>query len=198
MKTLLLIFLLICSLSFAEALRAQVLTGAVYGDASSPEAPGNATSSSLTASPTNFIAFATGDFAGLVLSNSFMITYYGTISGLSTTPLADSINSYFMFSGPDTLPGRTASGTTPNFRFDFNLATVTETSYSGNGIGDFLLTGTVVDTLGVYSSSPADITIDFYNPNYYNFSLQTVPEPSTLSLVTGGLLGLFALRRRKA
>lgn len=179
-------------LAFTCATKAQVLTGSISAWCDGSQA----NSSPMSLFATNFITAATGDFAGIVPNNSLLTPYVGTISGLSTTPLAVSINNYFVFSstGVEGL----VQGTTPINRFEFNLATITEESYNPTtGAATFTGTGTLVDSTGAFSSSPANFTVDFTTANFYTLSLETVPEPATLSLAAAGLLGALVLRRRK-
>jgi hypothetical protein len=90
------------------------------------------------------------------------------------------------------------SGTSPLDRFDFDLATMAEDSYnSTTGAATFTGTGTLVDNAGTFTSSPADITINFSNAHTYTFTIATVPEPGTITLAVTGLLGALVLRRRK-
>jgi hypothetical protein len=183
-------------LAFTCAVQAQVLTGSVTASVPPGEGEygGGATSSSLGLFVTNVISATTGDFVGAVPTDGILTPYLGTINGLSTTPLADSINNYFVFS---TRPPYGGTGTTPPNRFDFDLATITEDSYnSGTGAAVFTGTGTLVDSTGAYSSSPADFTVDFSNANNYTISIVTVPEPGTISLVAAGLLGAWIWRRK--
>jgi len=191
------LFLLVSTaiLAFTGAAKAQILTGSINASVY-PGDQGEATASSLTLFQTNVISATTGDFIGSVPTGGYLTAYYpSTIDGLSTSPLDVSINNYFIFSV--LTPFGSAGGTTPSNRFEFNLQTITETSYSGDGIGDFSGTGTLVDITGAYSSSAADFTLDFTSPGIYSFTLTTVPEPTTISLVATGLLGVLALRRRK-
>lgn len=179
-------------LAFTCATKAQVLTGSISASCDGSQA----TSSPMSLFATNFITAATGDFAGIVINNSLLTPYVGTISGLSTTPLAVSINNYFVFSstGVEGL----FSGTTPINRFEFNLATITEDSYnSTTGAATFTGTGTLVDSTGAFSSSPADFTVDFTTAKFYTISLETVPEPATMSVAAVGLLGALMPGRRK-
>ena len=182
-------------LAFTCAAKAQALSGSISASVWPNDAFGT-TSSSLLLFQTNVISAATGDFASTVPVGGILYGYYPqSIDGLSTTPLTDPINNFFVFS--DHTFG--VSGTTPIDRFDFDLATITEDSYdSATGAAVFSGTGTLVDSTGALSSQQADFTVDFSNSRNYTISIVTVPEPATVTLVTVGLLGVLALCRRKA
>ena len=120
-----------------------------------------------------------------------------TLTGLSTSPTVENIANYFVFSTPDSMFA--TSGTTPNNRFAFNLATVTD-----SGGGFFVGTGTFVDTAGYYADTPGLFTIGFSgSPNTtgaaYSFTMaaQSVPEPATMALFGCASLLPAVLRRRK-
>jgi hypothetical protein len=133
----------------------------------------------------------------LVPSNSLLFAYSSSsISGLSSTPTALSINNFLIFSYPE--PGFGVS-TTPVNRFDFNLSSIAET-YTGNADDTAVITGTgtIVDTTGAFQDTPGQVTIDFLHPDLYQITLQAVPEPGTISMVAAGLLGIWASRRRKS
>jgi len=55
----------------------------------------------------------------------------------------------------------------------------------------------LIDDTGVYDTSSADFTVDFTSANNYSLTL-SVPEPATVGLMTTGLIGLWALRRRRS
>lgn len=176
-------------LGFAAAANAQYLNRSVTASVYSGRS-GNATSSSLSLFATNVISGTMGNFSSVVPIGSLLTPHIGTVSGLSTTPLSDSINNYFVFSSQAPFG---ASGTTPLNRFDFDLSTITEDSYSG-GIGDFSGTGTIVDTTSAYQTTAADFTVDFSSSIAYTITLETVPEPGTISLGTTGLLVVIMRR----
>jgi hypothetical protein len=140
-----------------------------------------------------------GDFAAQVPSLSDLTAYSTTVTGLSTSPLADSIPNFFVFSQPDAIFG--SSGTTPNNRFDFNLATITETSFTSTSVASFTGTGTLVDTApsGAFDNTPAQFTLSFSGPSNYSFTFAatSVPEPTTLGLIATGLMGALSFRRRR-
>ena len=188
-------------LAFVGAANAQLMTGSL---ALSPDPfisnPAAYTASSLTLDPTNLVNAGAqlGSFAGGVVPNySFLTATNLTITGLSSTPLADSITDYFVFSSPDATLG--ASGTTPNNRFEFNLATIREVYPAGSGAA-FYGTGMLTDIQpGGYANTPAQFTLSFPDGgSTYSFTLAVVPEPSTIGLVVVGLLGALTIRRRKA
>jgi hypothetical protein len=182
------------TLTLAGKANAQFLSGSVTATNYPIFVVASATSSSLMLGGTNIVAGTTGDFTGTVpLGGDFQVEFGrpAQITGLSTSPLDDPISHFFVFS-----TGYLGSGTTPDRRFEFDLQTITEDSYSGNGIGDFSGTGTLIDNAGVYASSPADFTVDFSNANNYVLTL-AVPEPATAGLLATGLFGLWALRRRQ-
>lgn len=190
------LFLAAAVLAFACASKAQVLTGSINASVISGQT-GNATSSSLKLFETNIISTTTGDFVSTVPTGSLAETFFSppTISGLSSTPISISINNYIFFSVPAS-PG--GSGTSPLDRFDFDLATMAEDSFnSTTGAATFTGTGTLVDNADAFTSSPADITITFSNAHTYTFTITTVPEPATITLAAVGLLGAWAIRRRK-
>jgi hypothetical protein len=181
--------------AFTCTVQAQNLNGSLTAT-TFPGDIGFATDSSLSMFNTNIIQTATGNFNGTVPISSLLTATTATIEGLSTTPLTDPINNFFVFSssaphGPN--------GTTPQNRFEFNLQTITEDSFVG-GVGEFSGTGTIVDITGAFANTSADFTLDFNgpSPNSYTITLATVPEPATVSLVALGLAGTVALRRRRA
>jgi hypothetical protein len=174
--------------------KAQLLTG--YIDANQLSSGTAAfTSSSLTLSSSNLITLDTGTFNSLVPQNSDLTAYTGTISGLSSTALADSINGYFMFSTPNS--GFGTSGTTPNNRFVFDLATVTEVAYYSPESAVFTGTGTIIDTTGAYANTPGAFNLTFSGPNTFSFSLAAVPEPSTFGILLVGAGALLFRRGKK-
>lgn len=193
----LLLFLLAVAFAITCTVHAQTLNGSVTA-INFPGDLGSDTSSSLTMFETNVIQSTTGDFTSLVPAGSLLSTYtfFDTVSGLSSPPLTDPINNFFVFSVRANASG---NGTTPVNRFHFNLQTITEDSFA-NGIGDFSGIGTIVDNGGVYNNTLADFTLDFNgsSPNSYSFTITTVPEPATISLVALGLAGAVVLRRRQA
>jgi hypothetical protein len=186
------------SLALTWETRAQFLSGSLT--ATSANFPGaSATSSSLTMIQTNIIDFTSfsGNLGSLVPSNSLLTAHSATVSGLSSLPTAISINNFFVFSSPEAGFG---FSTTPPNRFDFDLLTITETSFTGNANNTALFTGTgtIVDTTGAFQNTSGQFTIDFLHPNDYMITLQAVPEPATISLIGAGLLGIWALRRGKS
>jgi PEP-CTERM motif len=186
-------------LAFAHVATAAPMTGSMGVVVYPIGTPSSSfTASSLTLNAQNLITTAeSGDFAAQVPSLSDLTAYSTTITGLSTTPLADSISDFFVFSTPDAIFG--SSGTTPNNRFDFNLATITETSFTSTSVASFSGTGTLVDTLGTFDNTPAQFNLNFSGPSNYSFTFAAtaVPEPTTLGLVATGLVGALSFRRRR-
>jgi hypothetical protein len=177
-------------LAMAAAADAAPLTGSM-GVVESPfEVPTSSyTSSSVTLNADNLITTAlTGDLATQVPAHSDLTAYSSTISGLSTSPLTDSIANFFVFSSPDSTLA--TSGTTPTNRFDFNLATISEPV-----LGTITGTGTLVDTTGAFGSAPASFSVGFSGPNNYSFTLSTTPEPASLSVLA--FAGISLIRRRR-
>jgi hypothetical protein len=181
------------------------LAGAAFGAqvngglAVSPIGGGSATSSSLTLQGSNLITQATGDFLTLGAIVSGLTASTSTVSGLSTTPTAESIPDYFVFASPSVFPPPfDGPGTTPSNRFDFDLTSLTETAYNAAvGVSSFSGAGTITDSAGVYDPTPATFTIGFSSPSNYSFTFNTVvPEPTTLGLAAISLGALMMRRRR--
>lgn len=198
MKTKILPLLIsVASLAFAGAANAQFLNGSLTLSALVP-GTGSATASTLDLSLTNVVASTTGSFASLVPLNSILYAPHPGTTGLSSSPLADPISDFFVFADQYPAAGG-AKGTTPPDRFDFNLATLTENFYdSANGTALFTGTGMIVDTTGDNQDTAGEFTVNFSGPGNYTLTILTVPEPATITLAAAGLLGLLALRRRRA
>ena len=183
----------VASLALAGSAKAALMNGS-FGVVVSPFAASTAsfTATSFNLSAANLITSAeAGTFVSDVPALSDLTASTANITGLSASPTADPIASFFVFSSPDAT--FVTSGTTPVNRFDFNLATVT--SVTSNS---FAGTGTLVDALGgVYDPTPAEFTLSFSGPSNYSFTVATVPEPTTISLVAISL-GALGLRRRRA
>jgi hypothetical protein len=178
--------------AFAGAANAQIFTGSM-GVVANPfgTLTSSWTASTLTLNAINLITPSeTGTFLAQVPSHSDLTAYATTITGLSTSPTADSIPDFFVFSTPDAFFA--TSGTTPNNRFDFNLATITDV-----GGGVFRGTGTLVDTQGAYANTPAQFTLSFSGAQNYSFTMAAVPEPSSFGLLFGGLGLLVWIHRAR-
>jgi hypothetical protein len=187
----------IAALGLAGAARGQAVNG---GLAVSPIGSGGATSSSLTLASSELITTATGDFLTLGADDSILTASTGTVSGLSSTPAAESIADYFVFASASGFPSPfNGPGTTPSNRFDFELTSLAETSYNaGTGVSSFSGAGTVTDTDDVYSPTPATFTIGFSSPTNYSFTFGTVvPEPASLGILAISV-GALTMRRRRA
>ena len=186
-------------LAFTHAATAAPMTGSMGVVVYPIGTPSDSFSaSSLTLNAQNLITTAlSGDFATQVPSLSDLTANTTTITGLSASPLADSIPNFFVFSTPDAI--FSTSGTTPSNRFEFNLATITETSYVSSSVASFYGTGTLVDSTAAFDNTPAQFTLSFSGPSNYSFSFAAtaVPEPTTLGLVATGLVGALSFRRRR-
>jgi hypothetical protein len=192
----------VAGLAFATAATAQQMNGSLgfveypIGSVSSTW-----TSSTLQLNSADLVnGSETGIFASLVPVRSDVAGVATALTGLSTAPTTENINDFFQFSSPDSVFG--TLGTTPNNRFDFYLATITDV-----GNDTFTGTGTLVDNTGAYASTPASITLNFSSPagaplneGEYSFTLsaEPIPEPVTINLLLTGLIGSWALRRHKA
>jgi hypothetical protein len=166
----------------------------------SPIGGGSATSSSLTLQGSILITQATGDFLTLGAMDSGLTASTATVSGLSTSPTAESIPDYFVFASPSIFPPPfDGPGTTPSNRFDFELTSLTETGFNAaSGVSSFSGAGTITDSAAVYDPTPASFTIGFSSPSNYSFTFNTVvPEPTTLGLAAISL-GALMMRRRRA
>lgn len=175
---------------------AQSFTGSI-GIQEDTSQTGSFTSSSLTLDNLNYTepGSGSGTFAppptGAVPNGTEAFAYSTALTGLSSTPETVNINDFVVIGGPG--PALFASpGTTPNNRFDFELQTLTE-----NSSGDFTGMGILTDVAGIYSPTSAELLLSFSGVNNYSFTLQAVPEPTTLGLLGAGLLGTLAFRRRK-
>ncbi|HEX3628138.1 MAG TPA: PEP-CTERM sorting domain-containing protein [Verrucomicrobiae bacterium] len=185
-------------LSLASTAGAQGNMNGAVGVLEDSSLSGSFTASSLTLDSSNFTqpASATGTFIGTVPDGTEVTAYSSTISGLSATPLTVSISNFLLIGTPGPVlppPFSQSPGTTPNNRFEFNLQTLEEPAS-----GSFVGFGTLIDTAptGAYSPTAAEIDLSFSGANNYSFVLETVPEPTTLTLVLAGL-GLLPLLRRK-
>jgi hypothetical protein len=176
---------------------AQSFTGTI-GIQEDSNQTGSFTSSSLTMDVDNFTdpGSGSGTFGtGNIPNGTEAFAYSTAIMGLSSTPETVNIGDFLQIGGPG--PALFASpGTTPNNRFDFELQTLAETSSSPTA-ADFIGMGVLTDTTGVFAPTSAELELSFSGVNNYSFTLQAVPEPTTLVLLGAGLFGTFAFRRRK-
>ena len=186
------IIIVVANLALAGIVNAQsTLSGSISAD--NLDENGSFTSSSLTMDGPNLIVDTEGDFSTLVPTLSDLTAYNLTISGLSSSPTSVSINNFVVFSSPDA--NTDASGTTPVNRFEFDLTSITEDFPDSYFSG----TGTLVDTSSVspFANTPATFSLSFSDPTDYSFTVEAVPEPTTIGLFAAGLLGVLAFRRRK-
>jgi len=198
----------IAAVAFSARADAQVLDGSV----STVVDPFTASASMFTVSSfslnqTNLITSdETGDFTTLVPALGDLTASTATISGLSATPITDSISDFLQFSSSDSTLN--SLGTSPTDRFEFNLATIAETSFTGSA-ATFEGTGTIIDTTGQFQPTTATLVLAYSSQKGYTLTLETVgsdsdpvtvPEPSTWALMLGGLslLVLFGRRVRRA
>lgn len=176
-------------LSLASAASGQNFTGQIGIQEYSTQT-GSYTTSSLNLDATNITdpAGATGTFLTTVPPGTTVTAYALDITGLSTAPKSLSINDFLQIGSAGEFG---STGTTPIDRFDFNLQTLEESSD-----GQFIGTGTLVDTQGQYANTSADLYLSFSSLSNYSFALDAVPEPGTLAIALTGL-AMFPLFRRK-
>ena len=150
------------------------------------------TNTSFSLNQLNLVtATETGTFASFVPALGFLTAYTGTVTGLSAIPVSTPISNFFVFSTPDVTLG--ASGTTPNNRFAFNLTNITETAYTVS-TASFFGIGTLTDSQGSFSSTPAHFDLAYSSQGGYTIALTAgavVPEPSTWAMLLGGIGFLF-------
>ncbi len=195
-KTLIIAAALITSIS---AVKAQLITGSLGVEDFGTGA--GYTSSSLTLGNLNIVnSSEQGTFAALVPKLSDVTVDTTTLSGLSTSAKAEDITDFFVFSSPDFL---TASGTSPENRFDFTLTSITEVSHSSLS-ATFTGTGTLIDTDGVYSDTASTFTLTFAGASEYSFTLAGAPVPEPTTWAAGALMllpmsvgALRALRKKQ-
>jgi hypothetical protein len=140
---------------------------------------GSYTSSSLMLDSTNFTEpyiSATGSFETTVPQGTEVYANSTPITGLSSALQAESINDFLVIGGPGAAEFG-SPGTTPVSRFDFDLQSLEE-----NSIGSFTGFGALVDTTGAYATTPAEIQLSFSSAKNYSFILQTLPEPTPITL----------------
>lgn len=187
-------FLVAVIVSLASAVTAQPLMSGTINVQEDSTLSGSYTSTSLTLDSSNYtepFSPSTGTFSSTVPEGTEVFAYSLQISGLSSSPQAESVSDYFIIGAPGpVLFG--SPGTSPVDRFDFNLQTLAEPT-----LDTFVGTGTLVDTTGAYADTSAQFLLSFSGANNYSFTLQTVPEPATISLALGGLAFLPLLRRKR-
>ncbi len=191
------IIIFVASLAFACVVNAQSTLSngsTISADENGPVGSSSFTPSSVTLDGTNLILSTTQDFTSLVPAFGNLTGYNITITGLSSSPTSESISDFFVFSTAD--PDFDASGTTPPNRFEFNLTSITE-DYISSSDANFSGTGTLIDITSTYADTPATFSISFSGADDYSFTVEAVPEPTTISLFAAGILGALALRRRK-
>ena len=155
------------------------------------------TSSSFSLNQINLVtANETGTFASLVPALSNLTAYTGTVSGLSPSPVSESISNFFVFSTPNITLA--TSGTTPNNRFGFNLTSVTQTAYTG-ATASFFATGTLTDSLGSFFTTPAQFDLAYSSQGGYTIAVtaEALPEPSTWAMLLGGVCLMVWWRTHK-
>jgi hypothetical protein len=183
-------------LSLASAASAQNYFNGVLSVQEDATQSGAYTASSLTLDNLNYtepLIPATGMFGTTVPEGTEVYAYSSEISGLSSTPKTESISDFLVIGGPGPAPFDSL-GTTPNDRFDFELQTLEE---SASQPGGFIGEGTLTDTTGQYSPTPAELAINFTPSSAnYSFTVTAVPEPATLTLALAGL-GVLPFLRRK-
>jgi hypothetical protein len=183
---------LIASLAFAGAAQAQTITG---GLSIGTLGGGSFTSNSLTLSSSNFDSSPTGDLSS-VPTLSAVPAYSGTVN-LSSSPTID-IPDYLEFASANSgvLNG---AGTTPPDRFNFELTGLVE---EDSTLGNFIGTGILTDSTGVFQPTEASFTLGFagasnYSLSFYADGAEAAPEPSTWTLCLAACGVLVYLRRRQ-
>ncbi len=176
-------------LSLASVASGQNFTGTI-GIQEDSSQTGTYTASSIMLDASNFTdpGSATGTFASTVPAGTIVTAYSLNITGLSSTPENTPISDFLQIGTPGYFG---STGTTPNNRFDFNLQTLEESSD-----GDYIGTGTLVDTQGQYANTGAELLLSFSTASNYSFTVQAVPEPGTITMVLAGLATLPLFRRK--
>lgn len=190
-KNLHLVAVLLCLASVARAQEEFTGTLGVQEDSSQT---GGFTDSSLTLDISNITqyGYATEDFQGTVPYGTEVTAYSATINGLSSGLSSLSISNFLQIG---TAGAFGSPGTTPLNRFDFNLQSLEESDPTN---GQFIGYGTLVDTTGGYSDTPAELELSFNQsePNFYSFTLEALPEPAAFTLLLAGI-GVLPFLRRK-
>ena len=143
----------------------------------------NADSVSLTLSPVSGTPGSTVTVDGTITNDTSSTVYLNSESYTLPLPFINGDNTDFFLNAPLSLAPDTNSGLIALFSFEIETGTAAG-SYSGN-------------FLDIVGGGPSDFT-DVLTSSGYSVTVvgSTVPEPSTLILVSTGLFGLLPLRRR--
>ncbi|HTV40844.1 MAG TPA: PEP-CTERM sorting domain-containing protein [Candidatus Sulfotelmatobacter sp.] len=188
------LYLVPVMLSLATVARAQDFNGQLGASEVLP-GTGSFSDASLTLDAINYVGGTNGTFIVVPLGTE--VTAYSTTISNLTSELEPISISNFLEIGTAGQFG--SDGTSPPNRFDFNLQSLEEYQYDpATSQSEFIGYGTLIDTqAGGYAPSEAELEINFLNANNYSFTLDTVPEPATFTLLLAGI-GMFPLFRRKS